>query len=168
VIAKINDNAYSIDIPIADFRGVSNSFNVADLSPYDGDDLGASSLTPFEGGMMRTSLLHSHVHQLLMIQLLLLIKDKSNDEFNIGPITQARAMLLEQQVNSLLIESDIYYNENFILPKSLFICMIRFIGEEGVRGSEEMQHMEHDVVIKEESAREEREVGATSMEDNTT
>jgi hypothetical protein len=77
-------------------------------------------------------------------------------------------MLLEQQVNSLLIESDIYYNENFILPESLFICIIRFIGEEGVRGSKEMQHMEHDGVIKQESAREEREASATSMEDITT
>jgi hypothetical protein len=46
--------------------------------------------------------------------------------------------------------------------------MIRFIGEEGVRGSMEMQHMEHDVVIKQESAREEKEAGATSMEDITT
>jgi hypothetical protein len=46
--------------------------------------------------------------------------------------------------------------------------MIRFIREEGVRGSEEMQHMEHDVVFKQESAREEREVDATSMEDITT
>jgi hypothetical protein len=70
-------------------------------------------------------------------------------------------------VNSLLIESDIYYNENFILSKSLFICIIRFIREEKVRGSEEMQHMEHDVVIKKESAREKREAGATSMEDIT-
>src|SRR3954465_15096715 len=57
VLAKINDNAYSIDIPIAEFGGVSNSFNVADLSPYDGEDLGALRSTPFEGGeMMRTSL----------------------------------------------------------------------------------------------------------------
>jgi hypothetical protein len=38
--------------------------------------------------------------------------------------------------------------------------MIRFIGEEEVRGSEEMQHMDQDVVIKQESTREEREVGA--------
>jgi hypothetical protein len=75
VLAKINDNAYSIDIPIAEFGGVSNSFNVAHLSPYDGDDLGASRSMPFEGEgeMMRTSLLHSHLHLLLMI-LLLLIK----------------------------------------------------------------------------------------------
>jgi hypothetical protein len=95
-------------------------------------------------------------------------QDKSNDEIRIGPITQARAKLLQEQVNSLLAESDIYCNENFILPKSLFICMIRFIGEEGVQGSEEMQHMEHGVVIKQESAREEREASATSMENITT
>ena len=50
VLAKINDNAYSIDIPIAEFGGVSNSFNVANLSPYDGEDLGASRSPPFEGG----------------------------------------------------------------------------------------------------------------------
>jgi hypothetical protein len=46
--------------------------------------------------------------------------------------------------------------------------MIRFIGEQGVRRSEEMQHMEHDVVIKQESVREEREAGATSLENITT
>ncbi|KAK1611800.1 hypothetical protein QYE76_035473 [Lolium multiflorum] len=41
VLAKINDNAYSIDLLVDEF-GVSNSFNVADLTPYDGEDLGAS------------------------------------------------------------------------------------------------------------------------------
>ncbi|KAK1618988.1 hypothetical protein QYE76_024505 [Lolium multiflorum] len=41
VLAKINDNAYSIELPEDEF-GVSNSFNVADLTPYDGEDLGAS------------------------------------------------------------------------------------------------------------------------------
>jgi hypothetical protein len=43
--------------------------------------------------------------------------------------------------------------------------MIRFIGEEGVQESKEMQHVEHDVVNKQESM---REVGATSMKDTTT
>jgi hypothetical protein len=49
VLAKINDNAYKIDLPTKEF-GVSTSFNVADLMPYDGEDLGASRSTPFEGG----------------------------------------------------------------------------------------------------------------------
>jgi hypothetical protein len=60
VLSKINDNAYEIDLPKDEF-GVSNSFNVADLTPYTGEDLAASRSTLFEGGeMMRTSL---HQHQ---------------------------------------------------------------------------------------------------------
>ena len=88
-------------------------------------------------------------------------KNKSNDEIRIGPITRARAKLLEQQVNSLLVENAIYFGENFILPKSLCLCVIRYIEDEGMaRGSEEMQHMEHGVMIVEACAREEREEGA--------
>ena len=52
-------------------------------------------------------------------------KDKSN-EVRIGPMTRARAKLLEQQVNSLLAQPDLCYDENFILPKSMHLCMIRF------------------------------------------
>jgi hypothetical protein len=66
-------------------------------------------------------------------------------------------------VNSLLVEYVVKYDESFILPKSLFICMIRYIEEEGVaRGSEELQHEEHGVLINEACAREEREAGAKS------
>ena len=49
VLAKINDNAYKIDLSMDEF-GVSNSFNVADLTPYTGDDLDASRSIPFQGG----------------------------------------------------------------------------------------------------------------------
>ena len=53
-------------------------------------------------------------------------QDKPN-EVRIGPMTRARAKLLGQQVNSLLIESDVCVDENFILPKSMHLCMIRFV-----------------------------------------
>ena len=71
-VAKINNNAYKIELPKDVFGGVSDTFNVADLTPYDGEDLGASRSTPFEGGeMMRTSLLICYL-QLLMKMLMLL------------------------------------------------------------------------------------------------
>ena len=66
-------------------------------------------------------------------------KDQSN-EIRIGPITRARAKLLEQQVNLLLNEYGTLIDENFILPKSMHLCMIRFVGETNMaRGGEGLQ-----------------------------
>jgi hypothetical protein len=48
VLEKINDNAYKIDLPAS--YGVSNSFNVADLSPFTSEDTLESRTTPFQGG----------------------------------------------------------------------------------------------------------------------
>jgi hypothetical protein len=72
--------------------------------------------------------------------LIVAAQDKSNDKIRIGPITRSRDKLLQQQVNSLLNESDIYYHENFILPKSLFICMIRFIWRRSSREQGDATH----------------------------
>ena len=73
-------------------------------------------------------------------------------------MTRARAKLLGQQVNSLLVEFDVCDNENFILPKSMHLCMIRVINNTSVDGGlEEQQGLEHDVP---NGAREEREACA--------
>jgi hypothetical protein len=84
---------------------------------------------------------------------------KKSNEIRIGPITRARAKLLEQQVNSLLIEPDVLFNESFILPKSMHLCMIRFVDNTSIaRGGDASQRDEQDLKIK--CAREEREAGA--------
>jgi hypothetical protein len=48
VLARINDNAYKIDL--SNDYGVSTTFNVADLTPYFGDDELESRTTPFQEG----------------------------------------------------------------------------------------------------------------------
>ena len=88
-------------------------------------------------------------------------QDKCN-EIRIGPITRACAKLLEQQVNPLLVESAICLNENFILPKSLHVCIIRFEEKTCLaRGDEELQQEECLLMPNiSKCTREEREAGA--------
>ena len=47
VLRRINDNAHKVDLP--GHYNVSATFNVADLSPYEGDDLD-SRTSPFHDG----------------------------------------------------------------------------------------------------------------------
>ena len=71
-------------------------------------------------------------------------------------------------MNLFLNEPDIFINENFILPKSLYICMIRFMGEEDIARSKEVKQMEHGVLIIQASAREEREEAQGHLEEINT
>jgi hypothetical protein len=52
-------------------------------------------------------------------------------------------------VNSVLIEPGLLFNENFILPKSMHICMIRFVDNTSfAQGGDESQQEEQDLMIK--------------------
>ena len=65
-------------------------------------------------------------------------------------MTRSRTKLLEQQVNSLLLEYGVCDSENFILPKSMHLCMIRIIDNTSVHGGEEQQGMEDHMESKRE------------------
>jgi hypothetical protein len=70
------------------------------------------------------------------------LHDEQANQIRLGPITRARAKLLEQQVNLLLLESDDRLSENYILPKSLCICMIRYQAGDKELGGAEVQEGE--------------------------
>jgi hypothetical protein len=90
------------------------------------------------------------------------VKLKSN-EVRIGPITRARAKLLKQQVNLFL--NDTLIDQSFILPKSYYLCIIRYEEETSIaRGGEEQLDVkmdkELDMKISHGRARKEREACA--------
>ena len=98
-----------------------------------------------------------------------------DNEVRLGPMTRSRTKLIEQQVNSLLLDYDVSDCENFILPKSMHVCILRFIDNTNTNGGEEqhgMENMEEHMMDKRECmedtiqnnyykcSREEREAGA--------
>jgi diphthamide biosynthesis methyltransferase len=48
-----------------------------------------------------------------------------------GPITRSRDKKLQQEVHTLLYEFQLNTNENFMLPKSCMLILLRFTKEEG-------------------------------------
>ena len=68
----------------------------------------------------------------------------------LGPITRSRAKLLQQQVTSLLIEYDVCDYENFILPKSMHLCMIRVIDNTNMEVEIKRDHEEQEAGAHEE------------------
>jgi hypothetical protein len=87
-------------------------------------------------------------------------KKVPTDDIRIGPITRARAKLLEQQVDLFLVEPDVFIiNESFILPKSCCLCILRFEEEGIVQGGEELQHLVTEDEFMQEAAMDKREAG---------
>ena len=62
-----------------------------------------------------------------------------------GPITRSRAKLLQKEVNSLLAEIKLNIHENYILPKSYMLTLLRFMKEEDCRpGTHKEMSADHD------------------------
>ena len=86
VLARINDNAYKLDLPGE--YSVSASFNVSDLSPFDaGDDLRANPSQ--EEGNDGNS-----------------IKEIKEDgiQVPVGPVTRAKSKRFKEELNTLIIK----------------------------------------------------------------
>jgi hypothetical protein len=112
VLKKINENAYKLDLP-ADFR-VSPTFNIVDLKSYlrEEDEL-ESSMTQMQEGEddvdINTSDTSTPTHNKIS-----------------GPITQARAHQLNNQVSSFLASYSSYLDNG----NMCFVLLLRNDGQE--------------------------------------
>jgi hypothetical protein len=125
VLSKINDNAYKIDLPPS--YGVSNTFNVADLLPYTSEDTSESRTTPFQGGEDDMTMPLSNTLQPPSHTTSTQVQPTSSPTQAFDrPITRSRAKKLQQEVHALLYEFQLNTNENFMLPKSCMLILLRF------------------------------------------
>ena len=72
---------------------------------------------------MVTQVTHKHVHE--------------------GPIKRSRAKRLQQEVNTLLCEIHFNINENYILPKSCTLLLLRFTKEDDINTKEDYREGPH-------------------------
>jgi hypothetical protein len=105
ILAKINDNAYKLELPPE--IGVSPSFNILDLRPYlEEEDKMSSRTTSMQEGED-----DEDINTLATIIPSIEI---------VGPITRSQAQQLNHQVNSFLCSST-YNIESRLLPNDLII-----------------------------------------------
>ena len=132
VLERINDNAYKIELP--DDYSVSTTFNVADLTPYFGMEESESRTTPFQEGEDDEAISNKQdINQAHDVEDI----NQARKQVNIRPITRSRAKKLQQDVNALLCEIHFNINENYILPKSCMLLLLRFTKEDDKNTEEE-------------------------------
>jgi hypothetical protein len=120
ILAKINDNAYKLELP-PEF-GVSLSFNILDLRPY----LGEEDEMPSRTTSMQAGEDDEDINTLTTII--------SSIEI-LGPITRSQAQQLNHQVNSFLCSA--YNIESRLLPNDLIV-----LRNQAEDHGEKMEHQE--------------------------
>ena len=106
ILSKINDNAYKLELP-SEF-GISPTFNISDLKPYLGEeDELESRTTPLQEGEDDEDITPMDTNNTPRVDVH-------------GPITRARARLLNLQVNSFLCNYSCDF-KNSLLPKDLIV-----------------------------------------------
>ncbi|WVZ87856.1 hypothetical protein U9M48_034431, partial [Paspalum notatum var. saurae] len=116
IIEKINDNAYKLELP-PEF-GVSPTFNIADLTPYLGEEDELESRT--------TSLQEGEDDE----DISPMYTTESPPSVLQGPITRARARQLNQQVNSFLSSSTYTDKDGMLSNYILDYIILRNLGED--------------------------------------
>jgi hypothetical protein len=111
---------------------VSNTFNVANLFPFTGEHTSESRTTPFQGEEDDTTMPLNNMLQPPSQATSTQVQPTSSPaQVFDGPITRSRAKKLQQEVHVLLYEFQLITNENFMLPKSCMLILLRFTKEEG-------------------------------------
>ena len=113
VLSRINDNAYVIDIPQSKYL-VSNTFNVADLSPYHGENEDLES---------RTTLSQGGGDDVAQPTVVTPPRPTSPPS---GPMTRSRAKAIHDKVNSFLSMCDIDPTLDGTLPHANALCILRY------------------------------------------
>ena len=111
---------------------MSNTFNVADLLPFTSEDTSESRTTPFQGGEDDMTTPSSKMLQPPSQATPTQVSPTSTPAQAFGgPITRSQAKKLQQEVNALLYEVQFNINENYILPKSCTLLLLRVTKENG-------------------------------------